>query len=323
MPKADNMLAVLWLLKSRGRVTAHQLAEELEVHVRTIYRCIDALCVSGVPIVSETGRDGGYYIPDRVKLEPLFFDAEEQKALVHAAAFAREAGYPFESALDRALSKIKRYATPDQLERLERHETRLEVIQQPSTASRIPVLTELELCIERQFSLEIIYRTGYDGSRTKRLMDPYGLVHWKGKWYVVGYCHLREEIRSFRVDRIGGLARIGNEFERPPHFSARDFLLDSLLPDSDPEPDGSSLVSVIIEGNPQALDDLCGHWLMGRALAERTEHRAHFRLDELNLYTQLPYYLLTFGGKIRIIEPEELRTCLVEITASLLDHHRS
>ncbi|OUM94873.1 MAG: hypothetical protein A9Z00_09275 [Thermobacillus sp. ZCTH02-B1] len=52
-------------------MTARHLAEELEVHIRTVYRCIDALCASGVPIAAETGRKGGYYLPAHVKLEPL------------------------------------------------------------------------------------------------------------------------------------------------------------------------------------------------------------------------------------------------------------
>lgn len=108
MSKADNMLAILSLLRSRKRMTAKQLAEELEIHIRSVYRNIDALCASGVPIVAETGRSGGYRLPDRYAEAPLFFDLDEQKALVHAAAFAREAGYPFGDALGRAVSKLKR-----------------------------------------------------------------------------------------------------------------------------------------------------------------------------------------------------------------------
>lgn len=60
VPKADNMLSILWLLRTRGRVTAKQLAESLEIHVRSVYRYIDALCASGVPIVAEAGPNGGY-----------------------------------------------------------------------------------------------------------------------------------------------------------------------------------------------------------------------------------------------------------------------
>lgn len=322
MSKADNMLAIIWLLKSRRRMTAKQLAEELEIHIRTVYRCIEALCISGVPIVAEIGRDGGYSIPDSIKLEPLFFDADEQKALLQAATFAKEAGYPSEAALSRAVAKIKRYASPQQLERMERHETALEVIQPPSNPSLVFLLAEIESCIEQQIGFEIIYRTGYEDATTKRTVDPYGLVHWRSNWYVVGYCHLRGEIRCFRVDRMSGMVRTDSRFHRPAPFSAREFLLGSLLAESASESD-RHLVSLRIQGNPRALDDLCGHWLLGHALAERTADQAHFRLDELRLYTQVPYYLLSFGGTIRIIEPVELKLEMADIALSLSDYYRS
>ncbi|GGE01925.1 hypothetical protein GCM10010911_71160 [Paenibacillus nasutitermitis] len=74
MSNADHMLSILWLLKTRRKVTAAAIADELEIHVRSVYRYIDALCVSGVPILSDTGRSGGYHIAEhfalRMRLEP-------------------------------------------------------------------------------------------------------------------------------------------------------------------------------------------------------------------------------------------------------------
>ncbi|MDF2663110.1 MAG: Helix-turn-helix type 11 domain protein [Paenibacillus sp.] len=322
MAKADNMLAILWLLKSRRRMTAKQLSDELEIHIRTVYRCIDALCVSGVPIVSETGRDGGYHIPDSVKLEPLFFDVDEQKSLLQAAAFAREAGYPDGEALERAVSKIKRYTNPRQLERLERQEASLGVIHPPSAPSLMSALALIENGIDMQISIEIEYRSGYDGPSNERTVDPYGLVHWKSKWYAVGYCRLRGEIRSFRVDRMSRIRLKDAVFERPPHFSAREFLLGSLLPDSDAE-QTDQMISVLVQGTPRALDDICRHWLLGHALVERTSDRALFKLDELRLYAHTPYYLLSFGGTIRVLEPAELKSHMIDLISSLLDYYRS
>ncbi len=59
MSKSTNMLSILWLLRSGRRMTAQQLANELEIHIRTVYRCIDSLCVSGVPIIADSGPNGG------------------------------------------------------------------------------------------------------------------------------------------------------------------------------------------------------------------------------------------------------------------------
>ena len=105
MPKNDNMLAILWLLNSGAKMTAKQISEKLEINVRTVYRYIDALCASGVPIISDTGHNGGYRLLNNFIRSPLLFDIEEKRALLHAAVFAKEAGYPLSEALSNATSK--------------------------------------------------------------------------------------------------------------------------------------------------------------------------------------------------------------------------
>lgn len=322
MSKADNMLAIMWLLKSRKRMTARQLAEQLEVHIRTVYRTIDALCVSGVPIMADTGRDGGYYIPESVKLEPLLFDGEEQKALLQAAVFAKEAGVASGPALGRAVAKIKRHTTPAQEERLLRQEQHLEVIPPPSAPALAAKLAELEACQERQTSVSVLYRTGYEEVRKRRTIDPYGLVYWNGKWYAVGYCRLRGEIRSFRVDRMSGLERTDLVFERDPDFSARAFLLNSLQPEPGNGGD-EQWISVRLRGSAAALDELCGHSLWSRTLVERTTNEAYFRMEEQSLYGPFPYQLLYFGGAVQIVEPEPLKRRMIEIASSLLAFYRA
>jgi predicted DNA-binding transcriptional regulator YafY len=321
MAKADHMLAILMLLRTRRKMTAQQLAEELEIHIRTVYRYIDALCMSGVPIVSETGRDGGYFIPDHVKLDPLYFDAAEQKALLHAAKFIRESGYPQEEALERAIGKIKRYTSYAQAERLGQLEAGLEVIHPPANVRISGELRLLEQAIEAQCSLDIVYDAGYENTSTSRTLDPYGIVHWKDKWYAVGYCRLRGAVRCFRVDRIRSMTLTGNTFDKPGTFSARNALLESLQGHTGDSEEG--LVTVRVQGGPQALNDLCGHWMFGHSLTEREKELAVFKMEEAYLYTHAPYYLLSFGGSIRVLEPEPLRACLADIAAKLVKYYKS
>lgn len=102
MAKNDQMLAILWMLNSGAKITAKQIAQKLEISIRTVYRYIDSLCASGVPVVSEGGQNGGYRLLTNFIQAPLVFDTEEQKSLLHAAIFAKEAGYPFSESLDSA-----------------------------------------------------------------------------------------------------------------------------------------------------------------------------------------------------------------------------
>ncbi|WP_026074180.1 helix-turn-helix transcriptional regulator [Brevibacillus massiliensis] len=319
MSKAGNMLSILWLLKQRKRMTASEIADELEINVRTVYRYIDALCASGVPIISDSGHNGGYSLLPLFTEAPLFFDLEEQKAIMHAATFAKEAGYPFSDALVRAVTKLKMYTNQEQLNKINRHTMGFDVIQPPVNAALEASLKELEVSVANGYALEMVYQRGCEPAKTRRI-DPYGLVYWKNRWYVMAYCHLRREVRSFRVDHIQALSRTDSAFQRPAEFSARRDFLKNLLPDTDnPE----QLISIRIQGRQQALNDLCEHWLLGHALVERSLEHAHFRLEEQAIRTFVPYFLIPYGKAIQVLEPPLLKERLVAITSDLLQFYQN
>lgn len=317
MGKADNMLAILWMLRSGKRMTATQLADELEIHVRTVYRCIDSLCASGVPIVAEIGPNGGYSIMSQFADSPLLFEPEEQKGLIHAAKFAGEAGYPHSDALDRAVAKLKRYANEKQLELLERHGDGLSAIYPSIDDEHREFLALLEQAAGDGRTLEMEYDKGKGEKSPSRPFDSYGIVHWKGNWYAVGHCGYRMETRSFRVDRILALRKTDIRFERPAGFSAREFLLGHLLPS---EKSGAELVDVRIVALPQALNELCRHWLFGHAVSEREPSAIVFRLDRSTLMTYVPYFLLPYGKSLTIMNDDLLRR-MAEVTTELASYY--
>lgn len=321
MSKADNMLSILWLLRSGKRVTAQQLADDLEIHVRTVYRCIDSLCASGAPIIADSGPKGGYQLLGEFVDSPLLFDSEEQKALVHASVFAREAGYPFTDALTRAVDKLKRYTNEEQLEWINRHSSGLAVIQTPTASRELELLKRLEEAAARGESLNMDYAKGAEPTPSQRILDPYGIVHWKGIWYIVGFCRLRQEVRSFRVDRIVRLETVDIRFERPAAFSAKDFLLRSLLPES---LDAETLVNVRLQGHEHALNELCKHWLFGHALIDRKRPgEVLFKLGEQSLKTYVPYFLLPYGRSLEILEPQMLIDRMAEVSLEMYKHYQS
>ncbi|QYR21943.1 YafY family transcriptional regulator [Paenibacillus sp. sptzw28] len=315
MSKSDNLLAVLWLLSSRKRMTAAQLAEELELSVRTVYRYIDALCASGVPVVAEPGHDGGYSLLSHFVEAPLFFDEDERKSIVHAALFAEQAGYPHRDALDRALNKIKLYTNKEQLEALMRHTRGFNVLAPlvSAPAPDEPVLRRLELAVADSLSVTMDYRKSETDETTRRV-DPYGLVHWSGKWYLVAYCHLRGEIRSFRIDRISALNENGETFERPHPFSAGDYFIERLRPKAPPE---ETLTDVRIEGEADAVRHICESAYMRFFLREQSEGKALFQLDAAMVSRYLPNMLLPYGSSIRVVEPQSLREELAATAAEL------
>ncbi|GBF74430.1 DNA-binding transcriptional regulator [Paenibacillus sp. 598K] len=320
MPKKDNMLAILWMLNSGEKWTAQQIAEKLEIHIRTVYRYIDALCASGVPIIADTGHNGGYSLLRQFITSPLLFSMDEKKALLHAAQFAKEAGYPLSEALEQATSKLKMYSNPEQEGMLTHHLAGFEVINRKGYPAVQPVLQQLEQAVANESSVEMAYRNRHDEQSPVRVIDPYGVVNWNNKWYTIAFCHLRREVRSFRVDRILTLARTASSFKRPADFSARTFFMNKLLPGGE---GSSEFISLIIDGRAEALDDLCMHWFLEHHLQERTSTQAVFLIETELLYTHVPNILLPYGKSVQVIEPQQLKHKLVALVAELMEYYEA
>ncbi|MBX9974086.1 YafY family protein [Cytobacillus firmus] len=319
MPKIDNMLAILWMLRSGEKITAKQISEKLEMNIRTVYRYIDTISTSGVPIISEPGHNGGYTLLNNFIEAPLFFDFEEQTSLFHAAVFAEEAGYYGGEALNRAISKLSKYSNQEQETKINQHLTSLEVISRLSSLSMEPFLKELEQAVSDGYSVKILYHKSGEKQLNYRLVDPYRIIYWNNKWYVIGFCHLRNDIRSFRVDRIESLMLTENKFNRPENFSARDFFIKSLLPTIE---DKEGIISLVINGDKSVLADICQHWFLGHYLQERTSNKAVFLLEKDMIHTYVPYLLLPYNKSIKVIEPISLKKRLIEVLSELIKFHQ-
>jgi predicted DNA-binding transcriptional regulator YafY len=211
------------------------------------------------------------------------------------------------------------YSNQKQESILNHHLTGFEVINRMADPSVLIVLADLEQAVANAFAVEIEYRTGREEHPNNRVIDPYGMVYWNNKWYIVAYCHLRNEIRSFRAERILKVKRTQISFKRPEAFSAREFFMQNLLPDLVGK-DG--LITLIIGGRSEALDDLCLHWFLGHHLKERTSNRAIFLLEEESIHMHVPYFLLSYGKSIHIIEPQSLKEKLVAVASELMAYYQ-
>lgn len=318
MPKNDSMLAILWMLNSGTKITAKQISERLEINIRSVYRYMDALCVSGVPIISEPGHNGGYSLLNNFIRAPLCFNLEEKKSLLHAAVFAMESGYPFMESLNNATSKLKMFSNQEQEKVLNRHLVGFEVVSRICDPAVKPILMELEQAVANECSMEIEYCTGYEGHPKHRVVDPYGMLYWNNKWYAIAFCHLRNEIRNFRVDRIINIISTKNTFKRPEAFSAREFFTESLLSNTESKVE---LCTLVIEGKSEALNDLSAHWFLGYHLIKRTECRSTFLMDEYSIHTYVPHILLPYGKAIKVLEPNSFKAAMASILKDLLDYY--
>ncbi|RCX17654.1 putative DNA-binding transcriptional regulator YafY [Fontibacillus phaseoli] len=318
MAKWDNMLSMLWMLRSGRKFTAAQIADSLEISVRTVYRYIDALCASGVPVVAESGHDGGIHILESFKETPLFFNSVELKALVDAFKFTQGAGYPYTEELESALKKVENGLHDEQRHDLSRQTSGLDVISPARPPSVVPLLRDLEQAEKDGRTVLIAYRKENAGQADDREVDPYGLAYDRNEWYVVAFCHRSQAVRTFRVDRIARLEPTEARFEKPERFSASAYFRDQS--EREREADGP-LTVIRIEGEQDALNAVCGHWHLRHYLKERTDREARFLLDIPTVNKYLPTYLLMFGTAIRIREPLELKIRIREMAHGIAKHY--
>ncbi|WP_432029171.1 helix-turn-helix transcriptional regulator [Streptomyces sp. 1222.5] len=200
--KSDRLLSILLLLQTRGRVPAHELAGRLEVSVRTIYRDVEALSASGVPVYAERGRHGGIELLAGFRTDVTGLTADESRALFILAAQGAHAALGLDAALGSALRKVMA-ALPAPYRPAAEVTSRRILVDATRWRSGPQQAVDLEVLQDAVFSdrrLRLRYR--HSGEREPRAytVDPYGLVAKAGVWYLVA--DRRGAPRLFRADRV-------------------------------------------------------------------------------------------------------------------------
>jgi len=214
MTRTSRLFQLMDALRGKRRpVTAAQLAEQLAVSERTIYRDIQTLAQLGAPVDGSAGV--GYVLRSGFFLPPLMFDADELEALVLGARWVRHQGdAALSEAAARALAKIAT-ATPRDL-RDHMAETSLWVPAGPQSTAPDPFVQPAREAIRRQCKLRIAYRDEKDAA-SERVVWPFALAYFQERRVMAAWCELRDAIRHFRIDRIVQ-AELGKErYPTPRH----------------------------------------------------------------------------------------------------------
>jgi predicted DNA-binding transcriptional regulator YafY len=219
---ATRVLAVLDLLQTHDRLRGEDIATLLEVDVRTIRRYIEILREVGLPIEQERGRYGGYRLRPGFRMPLRLTDLEALTIAVgvlgsprHSESSRHEHSPEYEK--KQALAKLTR-ALPASAGALLRHIEEIVTFATPARAEEeLCAVEHLRTALQAARSshrLRLRYRDG-NGQRTERLVDPGGIVHRHGRWYLVAYCHLRAGQRVFRLDHIEGATLLSDTFIAP------------------------------------------------------------------------------------------------------------
>ncbi|WP_053709972.1 helix-turn-helix transcriptional regulator [Streptomyces sp. NRRL B-3648] len=220
--KSDRLLSILLFLQTRGRVPARELADRLEVSVRTVYRDVEALSAAGVPVYAERGRRGGIALLPGYRTDVTGLTADESRALFVLAAQGAHAALGLDAALGSALRKVMA-ALPAPHRPAAEVTSRRVLVDATRWMSGPRQDADLDVLQDAVFSdrrLELRYR--HSGEREPRTytVDPYGLVAKAGVWYLVA--DRRGRPRMFRADRVRSARLLDDPVRRRPGVELAD-----------------------------------------------------------------------------------------------------
>jgi predicted DNA-binding transcriptional regulator YafY len=201
MSQLPRLISILTLLKSKRLLTATELSEKFDVSIRTIYRDIRKLEESGVPVITIEGR--GYTLMDGYSVAPVQFTEKEANALITAQHLVNQSqDSSLVQQFDEAMTKIKSVFKTSILEKSELLNKKIYTFNHGYEKAESNALSEIQLAAVNLNCIEINYQKADDPDITFRKIEPYAIFSMYNKWLLVAWCHLRNEYRSFRMDRI-------------------------------------------------------------------------------------------------------------------------
>ena len=308
------------LAKSRAGIALDDLAGELEVVRRTVYRDLDALMLAGFPVISEK-RDGRvfYRFLDTFRLGDVPFTPDEILALAFGEDLLRVLeGTVFHDSIRSALAKIRAGLGPELAAYLARLGAAFRVLPGPhkSYAHLRETIRTLNDAVLSQRSVRIRYRTGSTGAVSSRTLDPYRVWYRSGGLYVVGHDHKSGELRTFAVDRIRAIDATSRRFAIDAGFDFERYIGSSFGVIAEP----ATVVRILFE--PRWADYVAERtWHPSQKLSPRPRGRVELAM-EVGGTAELRTWILSFGDGALVLEPEPLRRAVAGELAGALARYR-
>lgn len=212
--RADRLVATLLLLQARGRVTAKELAGELEVSTATARRDLEALSAAGVPVYAQPGRGGGWALVGGARTDLSGLTSAEAQALFLVAGPAAAVAPEIKSALRKLVRALPRTFRADAQAAAD-----ATVVDTAAwgedTKDRPSLVAQLQRAVVEQVRVRLTYQKRGEAPKGREV-DPWGLVDKDGTWYFVA--GTADGQRTFRLDRIAGVSLTGTPASRPAGF---------------------------------------------------------------------------------------------------------
>lgn len=306
----ERLLATLMLIVNRKRISATELADKMEVSVRTVYRDIETLCQAGFPLVAYQGAGGGFEVMEGYKLDRNALTFDEIASVISALKGLTKA--LDDSRFETTLAKYTGLLTDKEMEAARFWQDRLVIDMNPwgsdgTMKRKVAIIRE---ALQEERVIRFSY-TSINGVGTVRDVEPMSLILKGVSWYVYAYCMQRCDFRLFRLSRMSQLSITDSRFERREHIPMEEVDWDRMWGNN------SQMITMVLRFAPQA-----------RARAEE-----YFGIENLQpqqdgsvLVTQTYMedewvygFLLSFGDRVEVLEPERLRLLIRDRARSIVN----
>ena len=309
--KINRLISIIILLLQREKITASELSEMFEVNLRTIYRDIETLSQSGIPIVTYRGSNGGIAIMDEYKIKNKLFTRSDITELliglnsIHSTLSNEE--------LLNTIAKIKGLLPEDEIESVEAKINKIKIDHTPwfyseVTKSNIEII---KIAIDERKLISFKYFNRL-GEKSERTIEPYRLVLKNSNWYIQGYCLLRKDYRIFEIANMSFL-KIKDEEFTPREF---DYNTQDIYFRTDRET--ITLKLLVDESLLDTMIKFCGEDNV--IPHEDNKYICYYPFVEDNYFYNK---ILQFGDKCECLEPEHVRTNLINRIENLLSVYKN
>ncbi|HEU4539658.1 MAG TPA: YafY family protein [Jiangellaceae bacterium] len=311
--RADRLVAALLLMQARGRVTAAELADELEVSVATARRDLEALSAAGIPVYPQPGRGGGWSLVGGARTDLSGLSATEAQALFLLLGPAAAASDDVKAALRklvRALPKPFRADAEAAADAMMIDPTRWG----ERDRDRPELVDLLQAAVVRRRKVRLTY-TSRSRERTERLVDPWGMVDKDDIWYLVAGTERGQ--RTFRVDRIAEAEPTEQPAERPDEFALAT-AWQQIVREVE-QRRSQTWATVVIEARfvPILRDHFGRHC---HSDGEHADGRARVRLAAPTSL-DIARNLAGWGAMVEVVEPQSVKAELARIGAELAERY--
>ena len=311
MNKTDRLLAIVLELQGKGKQRAEDLARTFETSKRTIYRDIEALCEAGVPLISIPGR--GYSLMAGYFLPPLSFTTDEATMLLLGSEFMAQnfdAQYRTAAhAANRKITSVLPEKLRDDVAYLQKSIRFIATEQRPAEGM---LLQQVRRAIIERVTVRFTYskRHGQEGQETQttREADPYSLVHITGTWHMTAYCHMRKDIRVFRLDRMDALEVLPQAFVRQTN----------VIMEEHQGRQRNITVRVLFDAEVVRWVRESRNFYI---VAEEETAEGLLVTLQIRQESELVQWLLGWGQRVRVLEPESLRQRLLEEAKGIVERY--